>query len=102
MNMLNNLMFLTEGAGKAGTILTKVATIAGAIIAILMIVMIVKSVLEYTKGSGTGGIGKIVGQVIFFLIALGLIIFAQNYTTWQGVGNNIVTNVTCIVQDTLG
>ena len=114
MNMLNNLlfsnpalmniwMFLTDASKKKSTgILESVVTVAGAIVAILMVIMIVKSVLEYTKGSGTGGIGKIVGQVIFFLIALVLILFARNYSAWQNVGEGIVNNVTCIVQETIG
>ena len=108
MNILNNVlfsnpfllnlwMFLDEDVKKGqGTevkgfnnILKMAVYVGGTIIAILLIIGIVKAALEYSKGSGSGGIGKIIGMVLFLVFCLGMMVLALRWTDLQGVGNTI-------------
>ena len=116
MNMLNNLLFSNPflmniwlDDAKSGktvkgfdNILEMMVYIGGTVIAVLLIIGIIKAALEYSKGSGSGGIGKIIGMVIFLIFCLGMMVLAKNWGTLQSVGGTIANNGLEIVNDFAG
>ena len=117
MNILNNFLFsnpqllnlwllLTdERSGQFSGILKRAAAIGAAVIALFLIISITKGAVEYSKGGGTGGVGKILGQVIFLFICIGLIFVVLNYNSWIGIGEkvgNTVLNETSQLVDGVG
>ena len=97
MNMLMNLLMFLDATnvavGNQHDGLNKIFQWAiwagGAIIAVIMIFSIVKSAKEYALGSGSGGIGKIIGKVIFLVFCLGMIALASNWDTIAGRGEKL-------------
>ena len=115
MNMLNNLLFSNPAliniwlAAKAGdevggfnNLLKMMVYIGGTIIAVLLIIGIIKAALEYSKGSGSGGIGKIIGMVIFLIFCLGMMALALNWENLQGIGETIANNGLSVVENFAG
>lgn len=93
MNTLMNGMMIAAKSGGVTTssaangimsnLITIAVTVGGGLLALFLIMSIVKDGLEYSKGSSTGSIWKIIGKATFLIFCIGLIIIAAN---WEDLG----------------
>jgi hypothetical protein len=104
--MLNNAVLMNlwtfMSGGGISSIVSNVAAVASGIIALFLIIAIVKSVIEYSKGSGSGGVGKIIGQVVFLVICIGLVYLATKYNNLKNTGSKVGSKLVNVVNEAVG
>lgn len=84
--MLNAMNTITpfDAKATASSILSILVTVGGIAVACFLIWNIVKGALGFAKGEGSTSIWKILGEVLFLILCIGLIFMAQN---WEALGN---------------
>lgn len=82
--LLNTLLLTGKLSGIFDGLLSTVAIIGGALVAIALIISIVKDAMGYIKGSGSNSIGKIIGKVLLLIVMIGIIAVAGSMKNGSG------------------